>query len=196
MNHDSQQATREIMTALFPPTADTRRRWTEWAWSRLADTGAVPRDLDPLHPDHTEHVITLVALSYLCEAFTEAAGGSDPPEPTVDDTLFDLEVMSSVEVGRLAERARVHTSEWPESPATVLAALIMDRSRSVAYELAGLLGTNLPAGLGILAGTLFAQRVPDVSFPLTEDDLDSIVNDPTDELIVGHAWLDQWSSPA
>ena len=152
--------------------------WVVHAWGVLAAAGVVPLDVDDMHPNLTDHLVTLAALAYLAEVINNADGAQ---VPDITEGVFPV---ADIDLGRYAERQGVYSDEWPENATDLAAECVKRRMPAVARALAGEL---TPTTLFL---DLWAQREGVVDYPLDDETTFSICNDNlSGDKMVAHDWL-------
>ena len=57
--------------------------WIVYAWGVLATAGVVPPDVDEMHTNLADHLVTLAALAYLAEVINNNERAAQVPETKV-----------------------------------------------------------------------------------------------------------------
>lgn len=145
------------------------RAWLSRAWSVLRQAGVVPVTVTEESGNYVDHFVTLAATAHVANLVFAQHDGDLAPYVLVGDRPL----LTEIELGRVAEQMGVYAESWPEEVVDLSRAVIEARARPVARSLAGELGHSL------LFAELWAQRLPDASYPLSHDVLDDILNSPT-----------------
>lgn len=152
--------------------------WIVYAWGVLATAGVVPPDVDEMHSNLTDHLVTVAALAYLAEVINNEGAAQ---VPDITEGVFPV---ADIDLGRYAERQGVYSAEWPENAIDLAAECVKSRMPSVARALAGEL---TPMTLFL---ELWAQRDGVVDYPLDDETAFEVGNyDLTGDTMVAYEWL-------
>lgn len=139
-----------------------QQNWIPWAWAALARAGDVPAVLDQDDFDYPAHLITLAALGHLFERFHDVFSGTDgDDEVGIELDGIDRPEITSIEIGRYAERCGIYDTDHPETAHGILQAAIFEQTEFVRKRLLAIIGD----------GRLFTSLVVAArSTPLVDDD--------------------------
>ena len=152
--------------------------WIVYAWGVLATAGVVPPDVDEMHSNLTDHLVTVAALAYLAEVINNEGAAQ---VPDITEGVFPV---ADIDLGRYAERQGVYSAEWPENAVDLAAECVKSRMPAVARALAGEL---TPMTLFL---SLWAQQEGVVDYPLDDETAFSIGNHGLcGDKMVAHDWL-------
>ena len=76
--------------------------WIVYAWGVLATAGVVPPDVDEMHSNLTDHLVTVAALAYLAEVINNEGAAQ---VPDITEGVFPV---ADIDLGRYAERQGVY----------------------------------------------------------------------------------------
>ncbi len=174
----------ELIPALFHVWADgSEHRLARYLWT-VANDGA---PADDGYSGRTRSVIHLAVLAALNLEFAAHSGEGTAGEwrDLVSDVVSESPRLTPLAVGRLAEAYRVdgwEDHDGDESVASVVVSLVEAVAPAVAEMLRGRLGDTL------LFASFWAART-DVTFPLSNGQVDEIVASPTSDMTAAFEWV-------
>jgi hypothetical protein len=184
MTADTESELDQAIERLFDYWADgADRRWGRHAWDLLAAAGVVSAELADSGPRRAEQLITLSALALLSGQFWSLVYCGTEEGFEVSGLVGEPALLTEIELGRFADEHGIRQTSFANA-AELAQFLAAEALPGLLTQLSGI--QNMSTWLA----ELWAQRTGG-EYPLTDQALDELFNNPPVDLLTAFSWLDQ-----
>jgi hypothetical protein len=184
MTADTKSELDQTIERLFDYWADgADRRWARHVWGLLADAGVVSDDLAAEGPQHAEQLATLSAMALLSGQLWSLVYCGTEEGFELPEVVGEYPLLTELELGCIAAERGVLEVNF-ESLAELALFVAAEALSLLLVQISGI------QRMSTCFAELWAQRNGG-EYPLSDEDLDDILNHPSLDSMMAFGWFDQ-----